>query len=382
MKSLYISLIIICFIPAVYGQQGNKADDALLLEYYQNQRFADAADYLKKTYAEPVTDLKILSSLAYSSQMAGRLPDAEGYYERIYMADTTNTSVLFSLGNIMVRRGNNIKALFYYKKILLKDSTNFSVYKQMGSMAINAGNLAEATKYYEKANKINPAEPDVAYDLSSFYINAKLFQKADTIVSKALKADTANLLLLLSKAQVDYHLEKYPETVLECTRLINYGQRQNLVINSLGTSYYKLKDYNNCINTFKLLEETNTATEISYYCTAMSYKALGDQHKAISYFEKAIKEAISNNVNSYYSEMADSYSQVHQVKNAVGAYQKSLLYGAMPLTYYDIASLYDVQLKKKEMALQYYKKYVKSDPPEEQKPYLTYSKRRIGELSR
>ena len=114
----------------------------------------------------------------------------------------------------------------------------------------------------------------------------------------------------------------------------------------------------------------------------MSYKALGNQPMAISYFEKAIKEAISNNVNSYYGEMADSYSQVHQVKNAVATYQKSLLYGELPLTYYDIASLYVVQLKNKALALQYYKKYVKSDPPGDQKAYLIYSKRRIGELSR
>lgn len=382
MKSLYISLIIICFIPTVYGQQGNKADDALLLEYYQNQRFADAADYLKKTYPEPVTDLKILRSLAYSSQMAGRLPDAEGYYERLYSSDTTNTAILFSLGNIMARRGDNVKALFYFKKILLKDSTNFSVYKQMGSMSQNAGDLTDAIKYDEKANQINPHEPDVAYDLSSFYINTKKYKKADTVVSEALKADTANLLLLLSKAQVDYNLEKYPETVLECTKLINYGQRQNLVISTLGTSYFELKDYNNCINAFKLLEETNTATEISYYCTGMSYKGLGNQPMAISYFEKAIKAAISNHVNSYYGELADSNSQLHEVKSAVAAYQKSLLYGELPLTYYDIASLYDVQLKKKGLALKYYKKYVKSDPPHDQKPYVIYSKRRIKELSR
>ena len=382
MKSLYISLIIICFIPAVYGQQGAKADDVLLLEYYQNQRFADVADYLKKTYPEPVVDTKILGSLAYSSQMAGRLPDAEAYYERIYSADTTNTTVIFSLGNIMARRGDNVKALFYFKKILFSDSTNFSVYKQMGRMAQNAGNLQDAIKYYEKANRINPEEPDVAYDLSSFYINNKKYNKADTVLTVALKADTGNLLLLQSKAEVDYHLERYPAAVMECTKLINYGDGESHVINTLGTCYYKLKDYNNCINTFKLLEESNTATEISYYCTAMSYKALGDQQMAISYFEKAIKEAISNNVNSYYGEMADSYSQEHQVKNAVSAYQKSLLYGMMPLTYYDIASLYDVQLKKKDLALQYYKKYVKSDPPEEQKPYLAYSKKRIGELSR
>jgi tetratricopeptide (TPR) repeat protein len=277
MKSILTLLITIWFIPAALGQQSPKADDALLLEYYQNQRFADAADYLKKTYPEPVTDAKILASLAYSSQMAGRLPDAEGYYQRIYSSDTTNTAVIFSLGNIMVRRGDNVKALFYYKKLLLKDSTNFSVYKQMARMSQNSGKPGDALKYYQKANKINPQEPDVAFDLSAYYINSKQYNQADTIVTAALKADTGNLLLLESKAQVDYHLEKYAETVSECTKLIGYGDAQSQVINTLGTSYYKLKDYKNCIKTFNLLEQANMATEISYYCTAMSYKALDDQ---------------------------------------------------------------------------------------------------------
>jgi hypothetical protein len=54
-----------------------KVDDALLLDYYQNQRFAEAADYLKTVYTEPITDLKALSQLAYTANMAGRLPEAE-----------------------------------------------------------------------------------------------------------------------------------------------------------------------------------------------------------------------------------------------------------------------------------------------------------------
>jgi len=99
----------------------------------------------------------------------------------------------------------------------------------------------------------------------------------------------------------------------------------------LVLSYYNLKQYDSCINTFKLLEDSKTTGETSYYYTAMSYKALGKQAIAISYFEKAIKEAISENVNSYYGEMGDSYDRLHQAKSAVNAYQKSLLYGVMPL---------------------------------------------------
>src|ERR1700753_1789440 len=106
MKSACLGIIIIVYTLSGFCQQTRKADEALLLEYYQNQRFSDAADYLKKTYPEPVGDMKVLTQLAYTSQMAGKLADAESYYQRIYNIDSTNTTVLFNLGAINIRRGN------------------------------------------------------------------------------------------------------------------------------------------------------------------------------------------------------------------------------------------------------------------------------------
>ena len=382
MKFIALILITIFLTAHAFAQQSNKAGDALLLEYYQNQRFADAADYLKKTYPEPVTDVKILSGLAYTSEMAAKLPEAEDYYQRIYATDTTNMAVLFNLGSINAHRGNNTKAITYYKKILLKDSTNFSVLKQMATLLRASGSVLDAINYLIKANKLNPTEPDVAYDLSSFFINLKLYKKADTVVTAALKADTANMLLLLGKAQIDYRLEKFPETVAVCNQSVQTGNQTDEVVNMLGSSWYNLKKYNDCITTLKELEQSNTATETSYYYMAMSYKALHNQAMAVIYFDKAVKAAVSENVNSYYDEMADSYDQLHQSKKAVNAYQKSLLYGVMPLTYYALANLYDAELKNKALALRYYKKYMRSHPPKGQQSYMAYAKRRAGELVR
>src|SRR4051812_38519842 len=120
MENLFISLLLALSVLQLHAQQ--TANDSLLLDYYQNQRFADAASYLKKTYPEPVTDLKVLAKLAYTSKMASRLPDAENYYERIYATDTTSLTNLYNMSEIIKRRGNNKKALMYVKKILLKDT--------------------------------------------------------------------------------------------------------------------------------------------------------------------------------------------------------------------------------------------------------------------
>jgi tetratricopeptide (TPR) repeat protein len=365
-----------------FAQQTDKAGDVLLLEYYQNQRFADALDYLRKTYPEPITETKILSGLAYTSQMAGKLADAEGYYLRIYQKDSTSVALLYNLGNLNLRRGNNGKALIYFKKILQKDSTNFNVYKQLATISFNTGDLKADSAYLQKANWINRIDPDVAADLATIFINQKSYLKADTIISNALAADTANLLLLHQKAVVNYRLEKFQQTISICQQLILGGAVSSDVINMLGISYFMTKRYKECISAFEILETNKTASETSYYYTAMSYKALSNQDEAIGYLNKAIKEAISSNVNSYYSEMGDSYEKIHQFNKAVSAYQKSLLYDDKPMiTYYVLADLYDSELKNKKTAVKYYWKYIKTNPPQKQSTYISYAKSRLKELS-
>jgi tetratricopeptide (TPR) repeat protein len=378
MKSLIIALILTLSLFQLKAQQ--TANDSLLLDYYQNQRFADAADYLKKTYPEPVTDIKVLAKLAYTSKMASRLPDAENYYQRIYAADTASLSNLYNMSDIIKRRGNNKKALVYVKKILLKDTTNFDVYKQLADLSQNIGDIAGSIIYLQKANQINPLNPDVAYDLSSFYINLKVYGKAEDIIDKALVADTANLLLLKGKAQTAYALKKYPVTITIAKKLMDAGEQAGSIVSMLATSYYMTNSYTDCIKTFIILEDGGTGTEASYYYTAMSHKALHNNTKAIVYLDKAIEEATSTGIGSYYSEKGDSYDRLHQLKSAVEAYQKSLLYKTDPITYYALATLYDTELKNKSTALKYYKKYLASKPKDTQKAYIVYSKQRIKSL--
>jgi tetratricopeptide (TPR) repeat protein len=202
------------------------------------------------------------------------------------------------------------------------------------------------------------------------------------VVSKTLTADTANLLLLRDKAIIYYRIDKFPETINICLKLMQQGEASGEVVSMLGGAYFMMKNYKDCISAFEILENNKTASETSYYYMGMSYKALKNQDKAILYFNKAITTAISVNVDSYYSEMGDSYDKLHQLKKAVTAYQKSLLYDPKPvITYYVLANLYDVELKNKANALKYYRKYIKSGPPEKQKNYLDYAKKRLKELT-
>jgi tetratricopeptide (TPR) repeat protein len=382
MKSILICTFICLSSVMSFGQQSNKVDDTLLLDFYQNQRFGEAADYLKKTYIEPVTSVKALGQLAYTTNMAGRLAEAEGYYQRIYAIDSTNMPVLYSLGSLNLRRGNNAKAEAYYKRIIARDTSNFMVYKQLAQISHDRNDIPSYINYLQRANKLNPGEPDVASDLSDAYVAIKFNEQAEKVLSLAIAADPENIVLLKSQMKLQYSQKKWPETIVTCLKLMDNGDMSGFVVSKLGVAYYYTKNYECSIGAF-LMIASNEQNETSYYYTALSYKALKDQPMAIYYLSKTIGEAISPNTASYYSEVADSNEKLFRYKKAAAAYQKSLQFEDTPLVYYLLASLYDSNLKDKKSAIKYYKKYLALKPPvSKQKNYIDYSKNRIAALAK
>ncbi|MBB5394872.1 lipopolysaccharide assembly protein LapB [Mucilaginibacter sp. AK015] len=380
MKFIVTSALFCLYCVVSFAQ--SKVDDALLLDYYQNQRFAEAADYLKSSYPEPVTDIKALGQLAYTNSLAGRLAFAEDYYQRIYNIDSTNIKVLISLGGLNMRRGNITKAEGYYKKITARDTTNFMVYKQLASISRDKNDITSYIVYLQKANLLNPAEPDVAADLSDIYVNMKLNTQAEKVLNQAIANDKENIVLLNSLMKLQYAQKKWPETISTCLKLVNAGSQSGLVLTKLGVAYYNIKSYECSLAAFMDIDEQGRS-ETSYYYTALAYKALKDQRMAIVYLDKAITEGISPNTAAYYGEMADSNEKLRHYKNALAAYQKSLQFNETPMVYYSLANVYDTNLKDKKSAVKYYKKYLASKPPvDKQKSFIEYTKSRIAVLSR
>ncbi|MCC8423360.1 tetratricopeptide repeat protein [Mucilaginibacter sp. UR6-11] len=378
----YLTICLLLLITGVrfsYGQQTRKTDDALLLDYYQNQRFTEALSYLKSVYTEPVTDKKELSTLAYTAAMANKLTDAEAFYQRIYDMDTTNITALYNIAGINHRRGNAAKAAAYYIKFTLKDTTNFLVYKQLARISSEKADLTGQLHYLQKANKIDPAEFDVASDLSDRYVQLGQLAVAGNVLNLALAADPENIVLLQSLLKLYSAQKRWAETISTGEKLLQLGDVAISTVNKLGIAYYQLKNYECGITTLLSLPAA-LQTETTTYFIAACYKELKDPQKAIIYFNKAIKLSIPAATATYYSEMADSYETINQLKKAQAAYQKALLYQENPLTYYYLATLLDTRLKDKRTALKYFKKYIVSKPDKKQQAYVDYSKERIAAL--
>jgi tetratricopeptide (TPR) repeat protein len=373
-RILYLITLCLLTLPA-FSQQVN---DALLLDYYQNQRYLEASNYLKSIYPEPLNDLKALSRLAYTSQMAGKLPDAEGYYQRMYTLDSTNKAVLYNLAAVNYRRSNYNKAETYYKKILLTDSTDYQIYKYLANIRLRKIDSVGYLKYLEKANTLNPIDFDIASDLTEIYIKLKKYKEAEKVLNIALAADPENIILLQNNLELAFSQKKWQQVIKTGEQLFTLADYTMRI--HLGIAYYYANNYICGLETLMPLK-ADKHTETSYYFIASCYKKLNNQKTAIPYFKKAIEKSLAGSTDMYYNEMAESYQQIGQLKTAESSYKKGLLYGQLPLTYYTIAIFYDTKMNDKKNALSYYKKFMATKPGEPDKEYADYSKKRIDALS-
>lgn len=380
MRTIFTTILLTLLWLLVGRAYSQTVNETQLLEYYQNQKFLEAANYLKGVYTEPVNDATALSRLAYVSQMAGKLTDAESYYQRLFNIDSTKLSVLNSLAGINLRRSNYKKANDYYQRIITVDSTNFYVYTQMARICTFTGDTIGYVKSLAKANKLNPEEADVASDLSNYYVNRKKFADAEKVLTKAIAADSQNVVLLQSLIKLVHAQSKWPETVKVGMQLLQLGDGSYPTAIKLALAYYRLKNYICCIETLAALQDMEQ-NETSIYYMALSYKALKKYPKALDYFERAIKDGISPAIPTYYGEIGGTYQETQRFKKAEFNFQKGLQFDERPLLLYSLATLYDSDLKDKAKAVKYYKKYLATSPPALQQVYVDYTKTRISALS-
>ncbi|GAA4197444.1 hypothetical protein GCM10022289_04700 [Pedobacter jeongneungensis] len=381
MKNLFLLITLLGLNLSLYAQNNQAVDKEKLFDFYQSQRYADAAQYLKSIYGEEPDDFKILSQMGYCFLMAGNNVEAEKFYGRAYILQPQNLPILFSLASINNKRGNTEKARKYYGEIVKTDSNNFNVYKLLANMYSSPKEDSVKLIYLLKAHKINPLEGDVAADLAEVHSNYQQYEKAYDVLDIAIKDDSDNLVLQRAKLPIANQLKRYAEVIASGEKLLKDGADAG-VIKDVAKAYYYTKKYQKAIDLFKVLEVAAMQNEATLYYTSLSYRALKNYQQAAIYTKKTIDEAISPNTSSYYSLLGLVYEENNQLSLANAAYKKGLQFKVVPTLYYRMAVFYDTKLKQGKNALKYYILYLKSKPSlTDDKEEIKFTKDRIAQLN-
>jgi len=380
MKNLAYIFFLLCLPVVLHAQKNSVVDQEKLLEFYQSQRYMEAAQYLQTIYGTETQVPKELSQLGYANLMAGNLAAAEKSYQQLYLLQPGSIPVLFNLASISRRRGDEAKAKAYYLKIIKIDSLNFNVYRQLAAM-IEMPAAPDKIYYLKKANSLQPAHADVAFDLATGLNLIKRNDSAYVVLQTALSADTLNMSLLKAKMPVCISLEKIDETLKTGNLLMMAGDSSGYVLNNMGKAYYNKKNYSKALEMFTIIEKMQQQNESTLYYTSICYRELNDFTRAADYMKMAIKEGISSYTSKYYKVLGEIYEKNAMVKNARQSYFKSLEFENDGGVYYNLALLNDYKLNNKRAALQYYNQYLASKPnPDKLKEVITYVNGRIDEL--
>jgi len=382
MKHLLVIAFALFSSFSVLAQTNKTVNQEKLIEFYQGQRYTEAAAYLQTIYGNETDEPKELAQIAYANLMAANLPIAEKAYLKLYAQQPKSLPVLFNLAGISMRRGDDAKALSFYQEVLKIDSTNFNAYKQLAAFYLNPVS-PEKIACLKKANAINPMHPDVAFDLATAFNMLKENDSAYHVLDVALAADSSNLSLLKAKMPVCIALLKLDETVKTGTKLMLYGDSSSYVLNNMGKVYYLKKEYQKAIEMYVAIEHLQQPTESTFYYTSLCYRELQNYKKAEEYMKLSIKEGISPHMAVYYQALGEIQEKTGMIKNANTAYLKSLEFQHKGGVYYNLGLLNDFKLGNKKAALNYYNLYLASKPdPELRKEVIDYVKMRVADIKK
>lgn len=321
---------------------------------------------------------EIIQRKGYCYSRLGNYQQAIEAYETVVNTDSTNTNAFNQLGQLYSRAGQYDLAKELYQNLMSADTTNSFYYKQYGSLLAQTGEGVNAIPFYLTAVGLNPRDLEAYSSLANLLFDIEAYAIADSILIKALKTiQHPQLKLLLAKAQLGE--KKYKSVINNVNELLLHTDTTATSARLLGISYFQLDKHDETISCMNYLLNSGAEADWIYYYIGVSYQQLNNPDSAIVYLNKAIEAGISNNIGTYYTQLALSYENTGDFKNAIHYYKAAYENSKSDILLYHLARNYDQFYKDKSSAIAYYKKYLSSD--DTIKVTREYSQQRMQQLT-
>ena len=298
--------------------------------------------YKKKLDANP-NDADTIANLGAILQKQGKFDDALAYYQKAESLDPSNVNTRLNVGTLYQQKGDYKTAIVAYDSVLIlyPDNVQANLYKAQSLAAL--GETKNAQALFKKVLSI---EPDNEIAQNELFNTARTTMTPTQFVDYVKKnANGANVNDMLYNYALDLHKQnKLSEAISvysEITKTSNnpeifvnlaiaQGQMKNYdaAINTLNNAkakfpnnsqvdeaikniknetiaatfdkaaeYFNNKDYQNAINEYA---KVNPPTSDSMLGIASAYQNLGDNNKAIEYYQKAFQLKPNDSDIAYY----------------------------------------------------------------------------------
>ena len=357
--------------PVRRSPQPTVADKARVMDYFQNQEFEEAIDYLGPALGEDSASVPVLGYLGYAYYMTDKPAAAEQCYQKIFNLDSVNKSALTYL-EILNYHDDPERALDFALRLIQLQPGKSVWWRTKGDLQRRLKQPDSALTSLCRAYELAPGDVKNISSLADLLIEKKDYGQADSILDAGLAKDSLNFPLLKLRMRSAYNTRDYAAVLAPGERTIRLNLPDINAQSWLALSYYNLQRYPDCIRVCDFLQSSGYDVESVLYYEARAWSKLRNYRQSNSLLAICLKKAISHTAEWYYNDQGDNYEELKDFKTAIASYDTAFYLFKDPTMLYNCGRLAETGLKDNVLARKYYLRYLAiahPELPEEKKAY-------------
>ncbi|WP_276484119.1 tetratricopeptide repeat protein [Paraflavitalea pollutisoli] len=359
--------------------QSTAIDKNKVQDYFQEQQFDEAIQYLQPLVEADSTNQAALRYLGYAYYMNDNVRDAKTVYLKMFSNDSLNVTANHYLATIFYNREPDL-AMEYYARLIRLQPRVANYHRGLGELFSRKKGKDTALVYLHNAYALAPGDFRNLVALAEVLIDVKDYAQADSLLEVGLTRDSNNMSVLRSRVRSAYENKDYNAVLKPGEALIRLSELNLGPINKLILSYYNLQRYEESVRVCEYVMRAGIEVEAVYYYAAKSFAKLKQYDRSNELLDACLEKAISKTGEMYYFAYGENFEATKQFKKAVAAYDTAYYLYKSPLALYNCGRICEVSLKNEALARKYYTQYLKTAIPldaDERKAYA-YVKQRWG----
>ncbi|MFW5774733.1 MAG: tetratricopeptide repeat protein [Chitinivibrionales bacterium] len=207
-------------------------------------------------------------------------------YKEIAVLTPNDSRPFEKLYSIAKAKDNRKDATLYLKNYLLLDSTNASYHKELGDL-LHAGKDGDgALEAYRRALKLDPKIKGLYKNYASIVIDKKLEDEAVSVITGAIKANEADVQMLVALADIYKKRKNYAGAIEMYQDALKADPKDVAVLTSLAQSQALKGDLKDAAGTYEQVVLLNQKADDEYKQLGMLNMKLGKKDNAIDAYKK------------------------------------------------------------------------------------------------
>ncbi len=296
--------------------------------YRKKRDFNNAIKYAEKTSEMLPGDVNPLILLGNINYELSNWEEAIRYYEKALKIDSNNPTLLYNMALALFKKGDRFPALEFLKKAAESDKIGdvaYNSYSRLGTEFLESNMFDLAEKYLIQATHLRPQDPVGRYNLAVAYLRQNKNVEALRELEESERLSQGDMLLLESIGESYFSLKDYDRSLRTYSKVLEVQSRNVKILSRIGEIYYSKGDLEKAYESYRKVTQIQPATENARIAYLNIGNILDDAQKyedAVKAYESAI--TIRDNDDLAYFNLGIAYKHYEKQAMAINSWRKAI----------------------------------------------------------